>query len=74
MFSEHYSVNKPNDRTILVTKRQKNIAFLQTNPLLIRIDTKAGHGFGKPTAKIVSWHIHLCYFRNYRLLSRWTDK
>ncbi|RMX37283.1 hypothetical protein pdam_00025183 [Pocillopora damicornis] len=46
----------------------------QSNPLLIRIDTKAGHGFGKPTAKIVSWHIHLCYFRNYRLLSRWTDK
>ena len=27
---------------------------LQTNPIMIRGDTKAGHGMGKPTAKIVS--------------------
>lgn len=26
----------------------------QTNPLLIKIDTDSGHGFGKPTAKVVS--------------------
>lgn len=25
----------------------------QTNPLVARIDTKAGHGAGKPTAKII---------------------
>ncbi|XP_071518101.1 prolyl endopeptidase isoform X2 [Panulirus ornatus] len=34
----------------------------QTNPLLIRIETKAGHGGGKPTAKIIEEHTDIYCF------------
>jgi len=27
---------------------------VQTKPLLIRVDTKSGHGAGKPTSKLVT--------------------
>ncbi|XP_074607538.1 prolyl endopeptidase-like [Acropora palmata] len=41
----------------------------QTNPLLIRVDTKAGHGFGKPTSKIIQEYSDIFAFiaRNLRL-------
>lgn len=37
----------------------------QTNPLIARIETKAGHGRGKPTAKLVSIFI-INYKKIYR--------
>lgn len=45
----------------------------QTNPLLIRIDTKAGHGFGKPTAKIIEEYSDIYGFISRSLNLKWQD-
>lgn len=34
----------------------------QTNPLLIKVDTKAGHGAGKPTTKVIDEAAHIYAF------------
>ncbi|KAJ7370638.1 hypothetical protein OS493_031053 [Desmophyllum pertusum] len=45
----------------------------QTNPLLIRVDTEAGHGFGKPTAKIIEEYSDIYAFIARALNLQWQD-
>ncbi|UIZ25584.1 hypothetical protein KXD40_006115 [Peronospora effusa] len=40
-------------KLIAELQHQLGSSEMQTNPLLIRIDTKSGHGAGKPTTKII---------------------
>ena len=45
----------------------------QTNPLVIRVDTKSGHGAGKPTAKVIEELTDVyCFIFQYIGL-KWTD-
>ncbi|KAK3751996.1 hypothetical protein QZH41_010963 [Actinostola sp. cb2023] len=45
----------------------------QKNPLLIRIDTKAGHGFGKPTAKVIEEYSEIYAFIARNVGATWRD-
>jgi len=45
----------------------------QTNPLLIRVDTKSGHGFGKPTAKQIEELTEIYSFISLCLKLKWCD-
>ncbi|XP_077990016.1 prolyl endopeptidase-like [Glandiceps talaboti] len=45
----------------------------QTNPLMIRVDTKAGHGAGKPTAKIIEEYSDVYAFIAENLNIEWKD-
>ncbi|HSW68272.1 MAG TPA: prolyl oligopeptidase family serine peptidase, partial [Bacteroidales bacterium] len=38
-----------------------------SNPVLIRIETSAGHGAGKPTSKIIEEHTDIWAFTFYNL-------
>ncbi|XP_035660447.1 prolyl endopeptidase-like isoform X3 [Branchiostoma floridae] len=46
----------------------------QTNPLFIRVDTKSGHGFGKPTAKVIEETSDIYAFIAENLKLEWRDK
>ncbi|XP_033100702.1 prolyl endopeptidase-like isoform X4 [Anneissia japonica] len=45
----------------------------QTKPLLIRIDTEAGHGAGKPTAKIIQEYADILSFVAENLGLEWSN-
>lgn len=45
----------------------------QTNPLMIRVDTKSGHGAGKPTAKIIEELSDIYSFIYQSIGLTWTD-
>jgi prolyl oligopeptidase len=45
----------------------------QTNPLMIRIETKAGHGAGKPTTKIIEEKADVFAFMAKTVGLSWTD-
>jgi len=47
--------------------------FENQNPLLIKVDTKAGHGAGKPTAKIIEEGAHVYAFIAGSLGAAWRD-
>ncbi|GAQ82840.1 Prolyl oligopeptidase family protein [Klebsormidium nitens] len=45
----------------------------QSNPLIIRIDTKAGHGAGRPTQKIIDEYADVYSFMAKVTGAKWTD-
>ncbi|XP_060075593.1 prolyl endopeptidase-like [Ylistrum balloti] len=45
----------------------------QTNPLMIRVDTKAGHGAGKPTAKVIEEITDVYSFVYQTMDLQWRD-
>ncbi|KAK3799956.1 hypothetical protein RRG08_002372 [Elysia crispata] len=45
----------------------------QTNPLLLRVDTKSGHGGGKPTAKIIDELVEIYSFLYKTIALQWQD-
>lgn len=44
-----------------------------TNPTLIRIETKAGHGAGKPISKVIDEQADIYSFIFYNLGMKWKD-
>ncbi|XP_072176200.1 prolyl endopeptidase-like [Diadema setosum] len=48
-------------------------ASRQTNPLFIRVDTKSGHGFGKPTEKVIEEYSDIYAFIASALKLKWKD-
>lgn len=45
----------------------------QTNPIIGRIDTKSGHGAGRPTQKLVSYYFFVICFFYMQFFSDFTD-
>lgn len=56
-----------------IAELQHTAGPLTTSPLLIRVDTKAGHGAGKPTAKRIAEAIDQYSFMAISLGIKWRD-
>ncbi|KAK6059611.1 hypothetical protein COOONC_02760 [Cooperia oncophora] len=47
--------------------------YEKTNPLLVRVEVKAGHGAGKPTAKVIAEIVDMYSFLQRVLNLEWRD-
>ncbi|KAI9228529.1 MAG: prolyl endopeptidase, partial [Piptocephalis tieghemiana] len=56
-----------------ISELQYRAGPLTPNPLLIRIETKAGHGAGKPTKKRIESAVNACAFLAMALKVTWKD-
>lgn len=58
---------------LVLTPLSATTASPQRNPLLIRVDVRAGHGAGKPTAKVIEEVADLFGFAAKCMNAKWLE-